>query len=159
MDLKSQPNFVETGGAGSAVYSVTSLFNGYPDNTSNCTWVVGIYPYLYSTATLQPNLFVTQSLVKITLPNYKKDNGTPPTGTGSLGLDPPVDDIRTLFCVGSDITDFIFTDATDFDCQLGVEPDLPNTRPRYVQFVYGTHTAPGYPECVYQGWYYGRPGY
>ena len=70
----------------------------------------------------------------------------PGFGNRRLGLDPPVDDPRTLFCVGEDIKNFIFTDATVFDCQLAAEPDLPNIRPRNVQFVYGTHNpAPGIP--------------
>ena len=102
--------------------------------------------YFLPEVLLQPILYVTQNAVIITIPNYKKDNGTPVPGTGDLGLDPPVDDPRTLFCVGENITNFIFTDATVFDCQLAVEPDLPNISPRYVQFVYGTHNpAPGIP--------------
>ena len=142
---KTQPNMVESGGVGSGIYSITSLFAGYPDNTLNCTWVVGIYPYIFNSGTLQPNLFVTQNLVKITLPNYKKDNGTPVPGTGTLGLNPPVGDPSTLFCVGENITNFIFTDATVFDCRVAVESDLPNIRPRNVQFVYGTQTGAGIP--------------
>ena len=106
-----------------------------------------MFPYVFgSGSSLQPLLYVTQNAVIITIPNYKKDNGTPVPGTGDLGLDPPVDDPRTLFCVGEDIKNFIFTDATVFDCQLAAEPDLPNIRPRNVQFVYGTHNpAAGIP--------------
>jgi gliding motility-associated-like protein len=141
---KTDPNYVETGGVGSGIYSATQSYAAYPDNTTNCTWVISVYPFVLG-APPQPILNVTNNQVFITIPNYKKDNGTPVPGTGDLGLDPPVDDPRTLFCVGEDINAFIFRDATVFDCQLGVEPNLPNTRPRYAQFVYGTHTAPGIP--------------
>ncbi len=137
--------YTEVGGTGSGIFRSVEAYAGYPDNTSNCTWDVGIYPYLYNTGTLQPNLYVTVNQVVIQLPNYKRDNGTPPQGTGNLGIDPPVDDPRTLFCVGDDITAFIFEDATVFDCQLPVEPDLPNIYDRHVQWVYGTHTTAGIP--------------
>ena len=104
-----------------------------------------MFPYLFNTGTYQPNLFVSQNAVKITIPNYKKDNGTPVPGTGDLGLNPPIDDPTTLFCVGKDITAFKFTDATVFDCQLAVEASLPNIETRYVQYVYGTHAPNGIP--------------
>jgi hypothetical protein len=115
---KTQDYFVEVGGVGTGIYSYTAIFAAYPDNTINCTWEIQMFPYLFSTGTYQPDLFVTQNAVIITIPNYKKDNGTPVPGTGTLALNPPVDDPSTLFCVGSNITNFIFTDATAFDCQL-----------------------------------------
>ncbi|HQH24765.1 MAG TPA: PKD domain-containing protein [Bacteroidales bacterium] len=137
--------FNEIGGVGSGIYRAIHTYASYPDNTDNCTWNVSIYPHLWSSGTLQPNLMVTQNMVIIILPNYKRDNGTPVPGTGDLELYPPVDDPRTLFCVGEDITAFRFRDATVFDCQLPVAPDLPNIEPRHVQYVYGTHTAKGIP--------------
>ncbi|MBE0677698.1 MAG: hypothetical protein IH592_02925, partial [Bacteroidales bacterium] len=137
--------YAEVGGAGTGVFRSQEPYAGYPDNTLNCTWDVSIYPYLYNTGTLQPNLYVTVNQIVIQLPNYKRDNGTPAPGTGSLGIDPPVDDPRTLFCVGDDITAFVFEDETVFDCQLPVEPDLPNIYTRHVQYVYGTHTSAGIP--------------
>jgi PKD repeat protein len=137
--------YSETGAEGSGTFRAVETYAGYPDDTDNCTWDVSIYPYLYNTGTLQPNLYVTVNQIVIQLPNYKMDNGTPSPGTGSLEIDPPVDHPRTLFCVGDNITAFTFTDETVFDCQLPVEPDLPNIYPRYVQYVYGTHTGPGIP--------------
>ncbi|MBK9391351.1 MAG: hypothetical protein IPN68_14610 [Bacteroidetes bacterium] len=93
---------------------------------------------------------VTQNEVILTIPNYKKDDGTPATGTGALALNPIVDDPSTLFCLGSDIISFIFSDATVFDCQLGVEPNLPNIENRYVQYVYGTWVSGGIPKCFHR---------
>ncbi len=141
---KTEPDYIETGGVGTGIFNKTNIYAAYPDNTINCTWVISIFPYIPPQAPA-PGLSVTDRQVFITIPNYKKDNGTPVPGTGDLGLDPPVDDPRTLFCVGENITNFIFTDATVFDCQLPVEPNLPNTQPRNVQFVYGTQTGAGIP--------------
>lgn len=92
--------FNEIGGVGSGIYRAIHTYASYPDNTDNCTWNVSIYPHLWSSGTLQPNLMVTQNMVIIILPNYKRDNGTPVPGTGDLELYPPVDDPRTLFCGG-----------------------------------------------------------
>ena len=141
---KSEPDYVETGGVGSGAFSKTQLNAVYPDNTTNCTWVISIYPYMPGTAP-QPSLAVVNNRVLITIPNYKKDNGTPVPGTGDLGLNPAIDNLSTLFCVGSDITAFTFTDATVFDCQLSVETNYPNTRNRNVQYVYGTQATAGIP--------------
>jgi PKD repeat protein len=141
---KTDPDYVETGGVGTGIYSGTQNYLAYPDNTLNCTWDISVYPYIQGVAP-QPILSVTNNQVFITIPNYKKDNGTPVPGTGDLGLNPPVDDPSTLFCVGENIVGFIFTDATVFDCQLAAEPDLPNTRTRNAQFVYGTQTGAAIP--------------
>jgi len=76
---KSQPFYIETGGVGSGVYSITANYAAYPDNTLNCTWDIRIFHWLLPTggANLQPLLFVGQNAVIVTIPNYKKDNGTP----------------------------------------------------------------------------------
>ncbi|MCK5136464.1 MAG: PKD domain-containing protein [Bacteroidales bacterium] len=135
---KTQPFFTETS-VGSGVYNVVSNYAAYPDNTINCTWEISMFPYLHNTGTLQPTLLVTQNRVLITIPNYKKDNGTPAPGTGTLGIDPPLDDLSTLFCVGEDIVDFVFDEVVVFDCRYEVETVLPNINTRWIQFVYGTH--------------------
>jgi hypothetical protein len=138
------PVFSEQG-LGTGLFRAVSNYVAYPSNTVNCTWDISMYPHIYNSGTLQPDLYITQRRVIITIPNYKRDNGTPVPGTGDLGLDPPIDDPTTLFCVGDDITAFTFDDATVFDCQLDVSPILPNINPRYVQFVYGTHVGNGIP--------------
>ncbi len=78
----------EVDSAGSAIYNISvTRPTDYPDNTLNCTWEIAIYPYIYNSGTLQPNLFVTpQNLVFTTIPNYKKDNGTPAPGTGTVNI-------------------------------------------------------------------------
>ncbi|MFZ5941413.1 MAG: PKD-like domain-containing protein [Bacteroidota bacterium] len=126
---------------GSGNYTVVGTNATYPDNTINCTWVISIFPYLYNSGTLQPNLYVTQNRVLITIPNYKRDNGTPIPGTGTLGIDPPLDDLSTLYCVGEDIDDFIFTEEVEFDCRYEVETVLPNINKRWMKFVYGSHSS------------------
>ncbi|MCK4630889.1 MAG: hypothetical protein KAT40_05565, partial [Bacteroidales bacterium] len=142
---KDQPFMNEVAPVGSGVYTVTSPAHDYPDNTDNCTWRCTVFPYIYNSGTLQPNIFVTVLTVDIIFPNYKLDNGTPAPGTGSLNIDPPINQSSTLFCVGEDIVDFQFDDDVTFDCRVDVEADRPNEYERNVQFVYGTHSGDGIP--------------
>lgn len=46
-------------------------------------------------------------------------------------------------CYNNAITNARFTDASEFNCNINVEPDHPNDRERHVQFVYGTNHNPG----------------
>ena len=159
---KSQKNFVENAPVGSGTYKVIVQMTdgpggmpaGYPSNTSNCTWKMTMFPYM-RIGTSAISVYANDNPIVINLPNYKLDNGTPVPGTGDLGLFPQVDHPSTLFCVGEDITAFIFTDATVFDCQIAVEVDRPNTNPRYVQYVYGTQTGNGIPNVFID--VYGTP--
>jgi gliding motility-associated-like protein len=41
-------------------------------------------------------------------------------------------------CYNNPVVNAVFRDATDFNCNIGVEPDNPNRLTRNVQFVYGT---------------------
>ena len=105
--------FTELAPVGSGLYNMVTNYPNYPDNTLNCTWTINMNPYLYNTGTLQPNLHVISKTVTIVIANYKRDDGTPAPGTGSLGIDPPIDDPSTLFCLGTDIIDFIFSRKPD----------------------------------------------
>ncbi len=47
-------------------------------------------------------------------------------------------------CYNDPVTNATFTDASEFNCNINVEPDNPNRQARHVQFVYGnlaTHNA------------------
>ena len=81
---KTEPDYIETGGVGTGIFNKTNIYAAYPDNTTNCTWVISIFPYI-PPQTPAPGLSVTDRQVFITIPNYKKDNGTPVPGTGDLG--------------------------------------------------------------------------
>lgn len=45
-------------------------------------------------------------------------------------------------CYNNPVIDAVFFDASDFNCNIGVEPDNPNRSTRHVQFVYGTNHNP-----------------
>jgi PKD repeat protein len=45
-------------------------------------------------------------------------------------------------CYDNPITNAVFFDTSDFNCNIGVEPDNPNRFARHVQFVYGTNHNP-----------------
>lgn len=45
-------------------------------------------------------------------------------------------------CYDNPVTNALFFDTSDFNCNIGVEPDNPNRFARYVQFVYGTNHNP-----------------
>lgn len=45
-------------------------------------------------------------------------------------------------CYNNPVIDAVFFDTSDFNCNIGVEPDNPNRSTRHVQFVYGTNNVP-----------------
>jgi len=45
-------------------------------------------------------------------------------------------------CEGNGFTNIRFADASEFNCNIAVEPDDPNRQPRHVQFIYGTGHNP-----------------
>ena len=56
-----------------------------------------------------------------------------------VNINPNVFDV----CENNPVVNAVFTDASVFNCNIGVEPDNPNRDDRYVQFVYGTGHTPG----------------
>ncbi|MEM7548662.1 MAG: PKD domain-containing protein [Bacteroidota bacterium] len=55
-----------------------------------------------------------------------------------LAIDPNPYDV----CFNNPITNAVFTDNSEFNCNINVEPDNPNELARHVQFVYGTNHNP-----------------
>ncbi|MBN1416329.1 MAG: PKD domain-containing protein [Bacteroidales bacterium] len=53
------------------------------------------------------------------------------------------DPVVAQFCEGEDIVDVRFRDNSNFNCNIGVEPDKPNRITRWVQFIYGTTSIGG----------------
>lgn len=45
-------------------------------------------------------------------------------------------------CFNNPVVNAVFNDASEFNCNIGVEPDNPNRFARHVQFVYGTNHNP-----------------
>jgi gliding motility-associated-like protein len=62
------------------------------------------------------------------------------TGNGNLALAPPEWDV----CYNDAVVNATFRDATEFNCNISVEPDKPNQAERHVQFVYGTNHNPAF---------------
>lgn len=58
---------------------------------------------------------------------------------GVLALNPQQWDV----CYNNPVVNAKFFDASEFNCNVIVEPDHPNDRERHVQFVYGTNHNPG----------------
>ncbi len=49
---------------------------------------------------------------------------------------------RAVVCEGDPVYQ-VFRDASEFNCNINVEHDKPNLENRWVQFIYGTHSAGG----------------
>lgn len=54
---------------------------------------------------------------------------------GAMAMNPEQWDV----CFNNPIVNARFVDASEFNCNVNVEPDHPNDRERHVQFVYGTN--------------------
>lgn len=64
--------------------------------------------------------------------NVDDENG------GVIEIDPGVYNV----CENSEINGVVFTDASNFNCNINDNPDNPNQVSRWTQFVYGTNAAP-----------------
>ena len=65
--------------------------------------------------------------------------GTDEENGGVITTDPVV----AYFCEGEDIVNVTFDDASNFNCNIIVEPDNPNRYYRWVQFIYNTYNQGG----------------
>ncbi|HYG19258.1 MAG TPA: PKD domain-containing protein, partial [Ohtaekwangia sp.] len=64
--------------------------------------------------------------------------GTDEQANGVVAMDPANWEV----CFNSAVTNAVFEDASEFNCNIAVEPDNPNRLARHVQFVYGTNHNP-----------------
>ncbi len=64
--------------------------------------------------------------------------GTDEEGNGNITINP----INYDVCYNNPIINAVFTDNTEFNCRIQVEPDRPNQLTRNMQFVYGTNHNP-----------------
>ncbi|QSE96142.1 PKD domain-containing protein [Fulvivirga lutea] len=64
--------------------------------------------------------------------------GTDEDGNGDVTIDP----INYDVCYNNPIVNAVFTDNSEFNCRIQVEPDRPNQITRHTQFVYGTNHNP-----------------
>lgn len=99
----------------------------YTDNDGQCT----IQPTvsIYINGVQCPSSIQTQTAFF-----WDRDDG----GNGEINMAPQQWDV----CYDNAVTNAIFSDASEFNCNINVEPDHPNERERHVQFVYGTGNIP-----------------
>lgn len=64
--------------------------------------------------------------------------GTDQQANGQVSMAPETWDV----CYNNPVTNARFTDNSEFNCNIAVEPDNPNRATRHVQFVYGTNHDP-----------------
>ncbi|MFZ2906482.1 MAG: PKD domain-containing protein [Cyclobacteriaceae bacterium] len=64
--------------------------------------------------------------------------GTDEQANGNISMTPANWDV----CFDNPVVNAVFTDNSDFNCNINVEPDNPNRFARHVQFVYGTNHNP-----------------
>ncbi len=64
--------------------------------------------------------------------------GTDEQANGNVSMSPANWDV----CFDNPVVNAVFTDNSDFNCNIVVEPDNPNRFARHVQFVYGTNHNP-----------------
>jgi gliding motility-associated-like protein len=61
--------------------------------------------------------------------------GTDEQANGVVAMDPANWEV----CFGNPVTNAVFRDDSEFNCNINVEQDNPNQQARHVQFVYGTN--------------------
>ncbi|MEQ8928121.1 MAG: PKD domain-containing protein [Fulvivirga sp.] len=64
--------------------------------------------------------------------------GTDEEGNGDVEISPDIYEV----CYNNPIINAVFTDNSEFNCRIQVEPDRPNQLTRHTQFVYGTNHDP-----------------
>jgi len=65
--------------------------------------------------------------------------GTEVEGNGRMSTNP----INYDVCFNNPVTNAVIEDNSEFNCNIGIEPDNPNRLTRHVQFVYGTNHNAG----------------
>lgn len=99
----------------------------YPLTGEECSYTAGAYVIFdgdHCTSSTQSQTFRSW--------NIDNENG------GHIAINPE----RALVCEGDPVYQ-VFSDASEFNCNINVEHDKPNLESRWVQFMYGTQYAGG----------------
>jgi gliding motility-associated-like protein len=112
--------------AGNTAFTANATFT-YFDNNGQCSLVPSVSVLI--NGVICPTSTQTQTAFFW---------GTDEQANGVVTLDPVNWDV----CFGNAIVNARFEDASDFNCNINVEPDQPNRMARHVQFVYGTNHNP-----------------
>jgi gliding motility-associated-like protein len=107
-------------------YTANSTFT-YFDNNGQCS--------IRPTASLLINGVLCPSSVETQLAFFW---GTDEQANANVAMAPANWDV----CFDNPVVNAVFTDASEFNCNIVVEPDNPNRFARHTQFVYGTNHNP-----------------
>ncbi len=114
-------------GAGNTEFTASAPSFTYFDNDGQCTIVPTAY--IYINGVLCPTSEEIQTAFFW---------GTDEQANAQLFINP----VNYEVCYNNPVVNAIFTDNSEFNCNVMVEPDRPNEQPRHVQFVYGTNHNP-----------------
>ncbi|MEM7108631.1 MAG: PKD domain-containing protein [Bacteroidota bacterium] len=114
-------------GAGNDEFTASAPNFTYFDNDGQCTIIPTAY--IYINGVLCPTSEEVQTAFFW---------GTDEQANAQLFINP----VDYEVCFNNPVVNAIFTDNSEFNCNVMVEPDRPNEQPRHVQFVYGTNHNP-----------------
>lgn len=114
-------------GAGNTSFTANSTFT-YFDNNGQCS--------IRPTASIIINGVLCTSSSQTQLAFFW---GTDDQANGNVSMTPANWEV----CFDNAVVNAVFTDNSEFNCNINVEPDNPNRFARHVQFVYGTNHNPG----------------
>jgi gliding motility-associated-like protein len=112
--------------AGNTSFSANATFT-YFDNNGQCN--------IRPTASIIINGVLCPSSSQTQLAFFW---GTDEQANGNLSMTPTNWEV----CYDNPVVNAVFFDTSDFNCNIGVEPDNPNRFARHVQFIYGTNHNP-----------------
>ena len=112
---------------GDSVFTASAPSFTYFDNDGQCT--ITPTAYIYLNGILCPTSEEIQTAFFW---------GTDEQANAQLFINP----LNYEVCYNNPVVNAIFTDNSEFNCNITVEPDRPNEQTRHVQFVYGTNHNP-----------------
>ncbi|TRX62071.1 PKD domain-containing protein [Fulvivirga sp. M361] len=121
---------------------VINTGNGLASAVGNTEFTASAPPFTYSDnngqCTIIPTAFIY--INGVLCPTSEEIQtaffwGTDEQANAQLFINPGTYDV----CYNNPVTNAVFVDNSEFNCNINVEPDRPNEQARHVQFVYGTN--------------------
>lgn len=126
VDLGSGLVVGSLGTGANSSYTANATFT-YFDNNGQCS--------IRPTASLLINGVLCPSSVETQLAFFW---GTDEQANANVAMAPDTWDV----CFNNPVANAVFNDASEFNCNIAVEPDNPNRFARHTQFIYGTNHNP-----------------